>query len=513
MKLVDVLAGSGAERTSGGKPPAEVSGISHDSRRVKPGDLFVALPGTKVDGATFAAEAVQRGAVAIVSEKPVAAAAASFRVPSARAALAVLASNFYGKPSDHLRLLAVTGTNGKTTTTHLLESICAVGGASTGLVGTIEFKYAGQTLEASHTTPDALELHRIFRQMVDAGTDTVVMEVSSHALSQKRVHGLTFGAAAFTNLSRDHLDYHKDLEGYFQSKRQLFTEQLAPGGVAVVNGDDTYGNRIYNELRGSKRMAWKFSREGNGDLSAAKADFSLAGTKATLKTPAGDIPIESALIGPHNLENILAATGVALTAGFSRRDVQEGIRRVARVPGRMERFEANGIVAWVDYAHSDDALRRALSSLRALAKGRVIAVFGCGGDRDKGKRPLMGAVAAELADLAVVTSDNPRSEDPEEIIAQIVPGMEKANFRRISAGKAKAGEKGYLVEVERRSAIALAVSLAKPGDLILLAGKGHETYQEAEGEREPFDDRTEVQNALQAEAGIGSGDRLKKNTE
>jgi UDP-N-acetylmuramoyl-L-alanyl-D-glutamate--2,6-diaminopimelate ligase len=326
--------------------------------------------------------------------------------------------------------------------------------------------------------------------------DTVIMEVSSHALQQERVHGLTFRAAAFTNLTRDHLDYHKDLEEYFQAKRKLFVENLSPGGVAVVNGEDTNATRIYNELRGQKRMAWKFSRQGAGEISATDVQYTLDGIKATLKTPAGDIAIKSALLGPHNLENILAATGIALGAGFSRRDVQDGIERCRRVPGRMERVDGKEITALVDYAHTDDALRRALESARTLAKGRLLVVFGCGGDRDKGKRPLMGQAAAEAADLAVVTSDNPRSEDPEEIIAQITPGLEKGGARRISVGKAKSGERGYLVEADRRAAIQLAAQLAKPGDVILIAGKGHEAYQQIEDEKQPFDDREEAAKAL-----------------
>jgi len=259
-------------------------------------------------------------------------------------------------------------------------------------------------------------------------------------------------------------------------------------------------------------MAWKFSHQGNAELSAANAEFTLRGIRATLKTPAGDIPIESILLGPHNLENILAAAGMALTAGFSRRDVQEGISRLRGVPGRLEPFEGNGVVALVDYAHTDDALRRTLSSARSIAKGRVLVVFGCGGDRDKGKRPLMGSAVAELSDLAVVTSDNPRSEDPDEIITQVVAGIEKGGFRRISAGKAKSGEKGYLVESDRAAAIQLAVSFAKPGDLVVVAGKGHETYQQIEGEKQPFDDRAEVVKALNS-AGFsanGQGARRKQ---
>jgi UDP-N-acetylmuramoyl-L-alanyl-D-glutamate--2,6-diaminopimelate ligase len=502
MKLTDVLAGCGAEQTSGGRTPVDVTGVSQDSRKVKPGDLFVAVPGAKEDGAQFVGEAVSRGAVAVVSEKPLSSQVPYFKVSNARKALALIAANFYGRPADQLSLLAVTGTNGKTTTTFLLEAMATAAYSSTGVIGTLGYKVAGQFYPTTHTTPDPLELHRILRQMADAGIETVVMEVSSHALLQERVHGLTFKAAAFTNLTRDHLDYHKDLEEYFQAKRKLFLENLSQGGVAVVNGDDTYATRIYNELRGQKRMAWKFSRQGNGEISSSDVSFTLQGIKGVLKTPAGDIPVKSRLLGAHNLENILAAAGLALGAGFARRkDVQLGIERMASVPGRMERVENHGPPAGapavlVDYAHTDDALKRALEAARSMAKGRVIAVFGCGGERDAGKRPLMGTAAAEGADLSVVTSDNPRNENPDDIISQVTPGLEKGGLRRISSGKAKSGEKGYLVEADRKTAIETAISLAKEDDVVLIAGKGHETYQIIGAEKRAFDDREVAARAL-----------------
>ncbi len=495
MKLTDVLAGCGAEQTSGGRTPVDVTGVSQDSRKVKPGDLFVAVPGTKEDGAQFVGEAVSRGAVAVVSEKPLSSQVPYFKVSNARKALALIAANFHGRPADQLSVLAVTGTNGKTTTSYLLEAMAAAAYTSTGVIGTLGYKFNGETHPTAHTTPEPLELHRILRQMVDAGVETVVMEVSSHALLQERVHGITFKAAAFTNLTRDHLDYHKDLEEYFQAKRKLFVENLSQSGVAVVNGDDTYATRIYTELRGQKRMAWKFSRQGNGEISCAGVEFTLKGIQGTLKTPAGDIPVKSRLLGGHNLENILAAAGLALGAGFARRkDVQTGIERMAGVAGRMERVENHGPPAGapavlVDYAHTDDALKRALEAARAMAKGRVIVVFGCGGERDPGKRPLMGAAAAEGADLSILTSDNPRNENPEDIIAQVTPGMEKGGLRRISAGKAKSGEKGYLVETDRKAAIETAISLAKEDDVVLIAGKGHETSQTIGSEKRAFDDR------------------------
>lgn len=496
MKLTELLAGVGTEPVASSRAKVDVTGVTSDSREVKPGWLFVAVPGTKVDGAQFVHDAVKAGAVAVVAEKPLGGVQVPvFQVPSARKALALIAGNFYGNPARELLLLGVTGTNGKTTTAWLVESICTAGMSQVGLFGTIEVRWPGERRAPTHTTPDAVQLHRTLREMVDAGVDTVVMEVSSHALAQDRVHGLTFRAAGFTNLSRDHLDYHKDMESYFQAKRRLFTEYLSPGGLAVVNGDDTYTNRIYNEMRQLRRQAWKFSRAGNGELSAANVELTTHGIKATLKTPAGDIPIKSALVGAHNLDNILLATGIALAAGASRRDVQEGIERVTRVPGRMDRVTGRGITAFVDYAHTDEALAKAVESARAITRGRLILVFGCGGDRDAGKRPLMGEAAAQ-ADLPIVTSDNPRNEDPDDIIGDVLPGLEKAGLRRMSPAKARSGEKGYLVEADRAAAIALAVSLAKEGDTVLIAGKGHEAYQEQGGEKKPFDDLEEARKAL-----------------
>jgi UDP-N-acetylmuramoyl-L-alanyl-D-glutamate--2,6-diaminopimelate ligase len=511
MKLDALMDGTGAEMPAGSARKLEIRAVTQDSRKVGKGDLFVAVPGTAVDGTQFAPEAVRAGAAAILAEKKLDVGVPCVVVSDVRRAVALVGSNFYGKPAEQLTLLGVTGTNGKTTTAFLLESMCAAGRASVGLLGTVQYRFGGKTFEASHTTPDALELHRLLREMIDAGIDTVVMEVSSHALAQQRVHGLVFRAAAFTNLTRDHLDYHKDVEDYFQAKRRLFTEFLSSGGVAVVNGDDTFANRIYTELRGQKgpgsrpegRMAWKFSVRGEGEISAAGVELTLSGIRGTLKTPAGDIPFKSSLVGTHNLENILAATGVALGAGLSRRDVQEGIERLRRVPGRMEAVEDRGVAALVDYAHTDDALRRSLEALRPLTRGRVLCVFGSGGDRDRGKRPLMGQAAGEGADLVIITSDNPRTEDPDEIIAEIAPGLEKVGLRRMSAAKARAGEKGYLVEADRRAALALAASLAKPGDAILVAGKGHETYQIVGSEKHPFDDRAEVERALKERSGGG----------
>jgi UDP-N-acetylmuramoyl-L-alanyl-D-glutamate--2,6-diaminopimelate ligase len=496
MKLTEVLAGIGTEPVASARAKIDVAGLCTDSRAVKAGELFIAVPGSTTDGTQFARAAAEKGAVAVIAEKPVPGLSVPlFLTPSARKAVALIAGNFYGNPARDLSLLGVTGTNGKTTTAWLLESIMTAGGSVCGLFGTIEVRFQGTRRVPTHTTPDPLQLHQTFREMLDAGVDTVVMEVSSHALAQERVHGLTFKAAGFTNLSRDHLDFHKDMETYFQAKRRLFTENLSPGGVAVVNGDDTNTTRIYSELRGQKRMAWKFSRLGAGEVSCSAAELTTSGIKATLKTPAGDIPIKSQLVGAHNLDNILTATGIALAAGASRRDVQDGVERVTRVPGRMERISGKGITVLVDYAHTDDALTRAIDSARNVTRGKLIVVFGCGGDRDTGKRPLMGEAAAQ-ADLPVVTSDNPRSEDPDDIISEILPGLEKGGLRRMSPAKARTGEKGYLVEADRKAAIATALSLAKENDTVLIAGKGHEAYQEQDGQKTPFDDLEEARKAL-----------------
>jgi len=469
-----------------------------DSRKVKEGCLFIALPGLHTDGAAHIAEAISRGALAVVSEKVLGETKVpSFVVSSARKALAIAAANHYGRPADSLDLIGVTGTNGKTTVAWLVESICAAGGSSTGLLSTIVNRYAGNAFEPNYTTPEPMELQGYLRKMVDADVETAVMEVSSHALTQERVHGLTFRSAAFMNLSRDHLDYHKDMEDYFQAKRKLFTENLSQGGVAIVSAEDSYASRIYNEFRVGRRTSWKFSVEDSAELFAANASFSAEGIVATLKTPAGDIPIKSSLLGPHNLENIMAAAGLTLSLGFSRKDVQTGVENMKHIPGRMEKVEANGVTALVDFAHTDAALRSVLLSARKMCTGKLMVVFGCGGERDTGKRSLMGEVAAEIADLPILTTDNSRGEDAEDIVAQIVPGLEKHNLRRVSVAKVRSGERGYIIELNRAQAIQTATSLAKPGDLILIAGKGHERYQECDGIREPFSDLEEAQKALQ----------------
>ncbi len=332
-------------------------------------------------------------------------------------------------------------------------------------------------------------------EMRKAGVRLAVLEVSSHALDQDRVAGLRFAAAGFTNLTRDHLDYHSDFESYFAAKRRLFSEHLTSGGVAIVNGADPYGSRLAAEL-GPGRTVWRFGHRGEDALHARSVETGLAGIQATLETPHGSIPVRSPLVGRHNLDNLLCAAGIALAVGIEPEAIAAGLSSCRGAPGRLELVEANGVRVFVDYAHTDDSLAHALQALRDLEPRRLIALFGCGGDRDRGKRPLMGLAAGKGADLVVVTSDNPRSEDPAAIIAEIVPGVEQAGLPRIDEDAARRGAKGFVVLPDRRAAIALAIAAAKPRDAVLLAGKGHETYQLVGAQKLHFDDREEARRAL-----------------
>jgi UDP-N-acetylmuramoyl-L-alanyl-D-glutamate--2,6-diaminopimelate ligase len=497
MRLSNVMEGAGARGSLGGDP--EVALVTGDSREVRPGAVFFALKGVKADGHAFAAEAAARGAVAVVAEREVACAPALLLVaPSTRRAMALAASNFFGRPGESMKLVAVTGTNGKTTVTYLVEACAREAGVASAVLGTVTHRWPGGSRAASHTTPESNEVAATLARAQGAGARLAVLEISSHALAQERAAGLAFDAAGFTNLTRDHLDYHGDLEAYFQAKRRLFVEHLRPSAVAVVNAEDASGARLAGELeRAGTARVWRFGPWSGRDLSARGFRSDLSGIEAELSTPAGAIALRSPLVGAHNLENVLCATGLALAVGFSRGAVERGLAACKGAPGRLERIEGRGIAAFVDYAHTDDALSRALSALRALGPRRLLVVFGCGGDRDRGKRPLMGEVAARGADLAVVTSDNPRTEDPAAILAEIVPGLERAGAHRLDAARAAlAGEDGYLVVPDRREAISVALSAARAGDAVLIAGKGHEDYQVVGRERLPFDDREEARRAL-----------------
>jgi UDP-N-acetylmuramyl-tripeptide synthetase len=488
----------------------DVTAVCYDSRQVTPGAVFVAIEGFAVDGHRFIADAVGRGAVAVVCAKPVAAAAVVIRVADTRTALARLARRFYGDPAEHLTLVGVTGTSGKTTVTYLLERILEEAGHRTGVVGTINFRYAGRSFPNPVTTPESLDLQRILRQMVDSGISHAVMEVSSHALDLHRVDGCRFDVAVFTNLSHDHLDYHGSMDDYWRSKRKLFSDYLKTTDGrrpvrAVINTDDDRGMELARTL-GCAALCTAV--EDDGDIVPRNVVRSLSGLRGCLTTPQGEIAFVSPLVGDFNLANILSAVGAALALGVAPAAIAAGIEATACVPGRLERIMEGGErFIFVDYSHKPDALENAITALRRLTGGRLITVFGCGGDRDRTKRPVMGAIAARLSDLTVVTSDNPRSEDPLQIIAQVEAGVRQVCTRRLTADALARGwqEKAYLVEADRRSAIAAAIGAARANDAVLIAGKGHETYQILADETIHFDDREVARQVLASMAGTGRG--------
>lgn len=405
-------------------------------------------------------------------------------VSDARAALAIVAANFYGRPAEKLSLVGVTGTSGKTTTTRMIESIFDAAGEPVGLIGTIEYRAGEEKLTADRTTPDAVVLQEWFRKMVDAGVRHAVMEVSSHALALKRTHGIHFAAAVFTNLSRDHFDFHKDFEDYYQAKRMLFDQIDKTRRTAVVNVDDEYGRRLAGELGRSAVVT--FGRGPEADIRpAVNFEVSVRGLRGSVITPAGSVRVESNLLGQPNLYNWLGAIGAALVVGMPVKTIEAGIRNLESVRGRFERVGAGTPTVIVDYAHKPDALEKLLQAVRDLAGGkRVVVLFGCGGDRDKGKRSQMGAIAGRLADYTIITSDNPRGEKPEAIIDEVERGM---------SGVAK---DRYTRMTDRREAIARAIATAGDDDVIVIAGKGHETYQVVGDQVIHFDDREEAQLAL-----------------
>ena len=494
MRLSAVMAGTGARGGLSDDP--EITAVTGDSRQVVPGAVFFALPGARLDGHAFAAEAARRGAAAVVAERPVECGPALLLlVPSARRAMALAAAALRGHPGRDLALAGVTGTNGKTTVSYLLEACALAAGRPCGVIGTITHRFPGVTRPASHTTPESTEIQALLGEMRDAGARLAIMEISSHALAQERVAGLRFAVAGFTNLTRDHLDYHGDMDGYFAAKRRLFVEHLAPDGTAVVNARDPWGARLADQL-GPGRQVWRYGTRLEDALRPEGLEPSLAGTRFTLRTPRGEVAVRSPLVGAHNVENLLCAAGMALALGLPPGAVARGLAASRGAPGRLERIDGPGFQAFVDYAHTDDALTRVQEALRALGPRRLLTVFGCGGDRDRGKRPLMGQAAGRLADLAVVTSDNPRSEDPLRIVGEIVGGLEALGRRRLSAAEALAGQDGYVVEPDRRAAVELAVACARQGDAVLVAGKGHEAYQLVGAERRHFDDAEEVRRAL-----------------
>jgi len=482
LKLSDVLRDIPVEASSGAGGE-EISGIAYNSKRVRPGNLFAALPGAARNGMDFVAEAAGLGAAAVLSAwpRPASASLAWVQVADARAALALAAANFYGRPADRLKVIGVTGTKGKTTTTFIIEEILRTAGFAPGLIGTIEYRRPGWRMDAPRTTPESSDLQALLRDFLDAGVSHAVMEVSSHALEQKRVWGVGYDVAVFTNLSGEHLDYHPGMEAYFEAKKKLFFLDHKKS-TAVVNGDDPWGQKLVAEL---PMATVTFGLEPAAIVRALKYVPSGEGIDAQVAYPGGTMRLQSALIGRHNLYNLLAATGAALALGVSAADIVKGVAALKGVPGRFERVpNGRGLTIVVDYAHTDRALESLLVTARELKPRRVVLVFGAGGDRDREKRERMGRVAARLADWTVLTSDNPRSEEPRDIIAAIEQGF------------AREGVRSYEVEPDRRQAIGRALAAANKGDIVLIAGKGHETYQVFKDRTVHFSDAEVVRETL-----------------
>jgi UDP-N-acetylmuramoyl-L-alanyl-D-glutamate--2,6-diaminopimelate ligase len=504
VKLRDLLEGVEAST-----PPAgldlEIRQVASDSRKVKPRALFFALHGRQSDGNAFVRDAVSRGAAAIASEETVPAfvpsSVAWIRVREARKALAVTAANFFAHPAEALQLVAVTGTNGKTTTSSLVDSMVRASGAKAGLFGTIAYHTPLGEYPAPNTTPESVDLQGYLAEIRDAGGRFAVLEASSHSLALERLWGCHFAAAVFTNLTREHMDYHKTFEDYFAAKRKLFegTGAGAPD-VAVINADDEYGKR----LAGLARKTVTYGLESDADITTKKFQLTFNALAFTAQTPNGRVQVASSLVGRINVYNILAAIGAAQALGLSTEIIQDGIRSLTSVSGRFERIDlGQPYFVIVDYAHTDDALENLIRTVRELnPKGRIITLFGCGGGKDRTKRPVMGEVTGRLSDLTILSSDNPRTEDPLKIISDIIVGLQK------TSGK-------YLIEPDREKAIGAAMDEARAGDVVLLAGKGHENYQILADRTLEFDDRDVARRALgergygETRAEIGTGEPKK----
>lgn len=494
-RLAALLAGLTPIRVQG-PTDVEIAGVAVDSRLVAPGDVFCAVAGTKDDGRRHVSEAVARGARVVVTDTPLAITGTTVvEFAAVRPLVGVLAARAFGDPSAALTLVGVTGTNGKTTTTYLLEAIWRAAGHPSGVIGTIEYRHPGGARPAPLTTPDAPMLQRLLAEIRDAGATHAAIEVSSHALAQDRAAGCRFDAAVFTNLTRDHLDFHGTEEAYFDAKARLFDELLPASGkpdpVAVVHVDDPAGARLAARVR---TRCVRVGRQATADVRAVDVTSTLTGTHGTLVFGADAVPFTSPLLGAPMTENILCAAGAAWALGTPPDVIARGIAAAPPPAGRVECIAGPGYTAVVDYAHTPDALARLLDALRPLTPGTLVTVFGCGGDRDRGKRPLMGEAAARRSDVVVVTSDNPRTEDPQQILGEIEPGVRAGGLAPL------AGRRGYLVEADRRRAIELALELARPGDLVCIAGKGHEDYQIVGTDKHHFDDREEVRRVLGARA-------------
>jgi UDP-N-acetylmuramoyl-L-alanyl-D-glutamate--2,6-diaminopimelate ligase len=484
MRLFDLTGGvPGARIEAPDEATPDITAIRYRSGDVQPGDLFACLPGTHADGHDFAPDAVRRGAAALLVQRPLDLPVAQVVVADPRAAMALMAARLAGAPSEHMDVVGITGTNGKTTCAYLMQSVLRATGRPCGLIGTVEVVVGGASSVPTHTTPESVEIQGLLAAMRHAGDTACAMEVSSHALHQGRVAGLRFAGALFTNLTRDHLDYHGDMQSYFAAKRLLFERPEGHGDdpPAAVNVDDPYGRAI----AASRPVVGYGIDSADADVAPEALQMGPGGFAATLRTPRGPLGIESALRGRFNVLNVLGVVAVGEAMGLDQAQVAEGIRALRGVPGRLEPIEmGQPFQVLVDYAHTPDSLQNVLQATRALAAGgRLIVLFGCGGDRDTGKRPEMGAIGRQLADVCIVTSDNPRGEDPDAIIEQIVAG-------------AVDGPAELVVQSDRRAAIAQAIAMARPGDVVLIAGKGHESGQDAHGVVTPFDDRQVAREVL-----------------
>lgn len=478
-----------------------VRGIRYDSREVAPGDLFVALRGGLADGHDYLAQALSLGAVALLVEAlpdSVPPGVPAVVVPDTRRALAPIAACFFGHPADELELVGVTGTNGKTSTSFLVESILRAAGRNVGLIGTIEVRYADERQRTLNTTPESLDLQRTLRAMRSHGVDAVAMEVSSHGLALGRVEGCRFRAAALTNVTQDHLDFHGDMAHYVEAKVALFRDHLRAGAAAVVNVDDAHAEPFVAAARAAGARLLRVSRRAaDADVFVERAEARLDGTSARLRLAGGVLELDIPLLGDFNVENVAVAVGVAAGLGVAPEAIARGVAACPQVPGRVERVGAElagAPTVLVDYAHTPDAVDKLLRTLRPLARGRLITVFGCGGDRDRGKRPLMARAVAAWSDCAIATSDNPRSEDPERILDDVETGLDK--LTRVAPEALAATPHSYARVADRRRAIELALAAAGPADTVVIAGKGHEDYQIVGRERLPFDDREEARRAL-----------------
>lgn len=488
VKTIDEIFGNQSFKVLSGKDTeTDICDIAYSSKDVVCGSLFFCVPGTKVDGHDFAKDAVDRGAVALVVNHPLPIDVPQFKVPDVRQALALCSANFFDNPSKKMKVVGITGTNGKTTTTFLVEHIVGACGHKSGLIGTVECRYGDICIPSAHTTPESRDLQELFADMNNADVNVVEMEVSSHAISLGRIVGTQFEVAAFTNLTQDHLDYHKDMEDYFKAKSALFTDFNVKKCVICI--DSEYGKRLYDEcIKIDPKSAISVSVNGNADIMVKDPIYAPHSTRITLCYGGQDINFTLPLVGRFNVENALVACGIAISLGFSLQEACDALSSSPQVPGRLESvYGLKGTKpdfgVLVDYAHTPDSVAKAISALKAVTSGNVICVFGCGGDRDVTKRPKMGK-AALLADIAIVTSDNPRTEDPLAIIEQIIAGMDD--------------EKRYFVYPDRREAIRCALQIAKPGDAVLIAGKGHEDYQIIGTTKYPFDDRLVAAEEIEA---------------